>query len=325
MTRWLLTGVAATVAWGGSAAAQAPRPATPVSPPAARDGAPGGPIIVMKTAGQPDRRVQVIRSERGPDGKVLTEVKDLATGEVYTMTDVNPGGDLDAPAKAAPAKPAAKDAGLPRAKDRTADPLLGGRTTSGMPTPATPTKETKPRIFGRVFGKAETPPPPVAPPAARPAPAARPTAQPTYAPAPASATPIPVMPAPAATTPPAGPVQASATVAAPAVRPSEQMKGEIAQYVQDLKAHPRPSFRMEAATGLTDGRYAGRAEVKQALATAAKDDPAGAVRGHCIACLSKLGYADPEHVRRLHLWADDPDPAVRRAAQEAVAKLAPKS
>src|SRR4029079_5345677 len=100
----------------------APRPATPVSPPAATDGAPGGPIIVLKTAGQPDRQVRVIRSERGPDGKVLTEVKDLTTGDVYTMVDVNTGGDLDAPKAAGGTD--ARPAGLPHAKDRSADPLL---------------------------------------------------------------------------------------------------------------------------------------------------------------------------------------------------------
>ena len=314
MKRWLLTGVAATVAWGGSAAAQAPQPATPVSPPAAKDGPPGGPIIVIKTAGQPDRRVQVIRSERGPDGKVLTEVRDLATGDVYSMVDVNPGGTLDAPAKpATPATPAwtpvRKPAGgtdsqanLPRAKDRPADPLLGG-----TPAATAPAQDSKPRFFGRVFGKAETP----TQPAAKPAPVARTMAPPTTAPA--------AMPAM-----PAGPVQAAASVAAPPMKPSEQMREDISQYIQDLQSHPRPSFRMEAASGLADGRYAARAEVKQALATAAKDDPAGVVRGHCIACLSKLGYADPEYVRRLQLWANDPDPAVQSAAADALAKLAPK-
>ena len=332
MKRWLLTGVVASVAWGGSASGQttwsAAPPAAPAAPvaPAAQA---GDGTIIMKTAGQPDRRVKVLRSDRMPDGKVLTEVKDLASGEIYTITDTAPGGSLDtAPRPTTPAaqRPIlgkvfgakdAKDAPPPRAKDRPADPLLAGRPADGTPTPA-PAAEQKPRLFGRVFGKS-TPAadPVVAAPAGRPVvPPARPaTAAPAMPPAFQQATPA----GPVAQ----GPIQASMTEQQSIV-PEEQMRREIAQYMHDLQNHPRPSFRMEAATGLCDGRYASREETKRAVATAVVNDPAGVVRGHCIDCLSKLGYADPEYVRRLQLWANDPEPAVQRAAREALAKLTPK-
>lgn len=47
----------------------------------------GGPVYVMKTAGQPERRVQVLKSETQPDGSILTDVKDLGTGTIYTLTN----------------------------------------------------------------------------------------------------------------------------------------------------------------------------------------------------------------------------------------------
>jgi hypothetical protein len=322
MTRWLLTGAVASVAWGGSAAGQAPRPAAvPAAPvaPAATDGRPGDGVYLMRTAGQPDRRVKVVRSDRMPDGVVLTQVKDIATGEVYTILDDRPDAEAPAVAPVAaaprPTTPtpvhAAKDtkaAALPRAKDRSADPLLGHRVTSGKTPPA-----AAPRP-GQVAWKPVQPAHPQTP-------AARPVPPPAH---PAAAVPPPPPEQPAVLPPPAAePVQVAATVAAEVSE--ETIRAEVAQYVRDLHGHARAAFRMEAATGLADARYAAREEVRRALAKAAVEDPAGAVRGHCIDCLSQLGYADPEYVRRLGLWADDPEPAVRRAAREALAKLAPKS
>src|SRR5579883_3040817 len=275
MKRWLLTGVVASAAWGGSAAGQSPRPAAPpTSPaPAATDGQPVGGVIVMKTAGQPDRQVRVIRSERMSDGKVVSEVKDLATGEVYTITDVAPGGALDAPAgDASPPRPAAaqrpvmgkvfgsKDGTLPQAKDRAADPLLAAPPGSGA-APATG-PEPRQRFLSRVFGAKPTPAgtgtgeQKAAPPATAPA---RPAAAGGWGPAAKPMIPVPPPVAPAAppvapAAPPAqGPVQASMTERAGV--PADQMRQEIAQYIQDLRTHSRPSFRMEAATGLCDGRY----------------------------------------------------------------------
>ncbi len=73
----------ATLAAGtGFASGQSPPSAVP-----AGSTANAGPVYVMKTAGQPERRVQVVKSESQPDGSILTDVKDLATGTVYTLTN----------------------------------------------------------------------------------------------------------------------------------------------------------------------------------------------------------------------------------------------
>ncbi|QEL15968.1 HEAT repeat domain-containing protein [Limnoglobus roseus] len=75
--------IATTVSWVGVAAAQAPPSATPAGSSPSAD----GPVYVMKTAGQPERRVKVVKSEKLPDGTYLTDVKDLASGVVYTLTN----------------------------------------------------------------------------------------------------------------------------------------------------------------------------------------------------------------------------------------------
>lgn len=81
MTRWIWTSsVAATVACVGVASAQAPGGATT---------APEGEVLTIRTAGQPERRVQVVKSESMPDGNVVTDVRDLATGETFTLMNVH--------------------------------------------------------------------------------------------------------------------------------------------------------------------------------------------------------------------------------------------
>lgn len=101
----------------------------------------------------------------------------------------------------------------------------------------------------------------------------------------------------------------------------EQMRSEIAQPISDLRSHVRPSFRMESATALAEGRYGSQDEVKAALAQSARTDPAPVVRGHCVRLLSRLGYADPGYVADLRRWAAHPEPAVRRAAADALARV----
>jgi hypothetical protein len=87
--------LATTAAWVGFATAQAP----PANPPAGSSSntAVDGPVYVMKTAGQPERRVQVVKSEKLPDGTYLTDVKDLASGVVYTLTNPNVLGTTTTP------------------------------------------------------------------------------------------------------------------------------------------------------------------------------------------------------------------------------------
>ncbi len=81
----------------------------------------GGPVYVMKTAGQPERRVQVLKSETQPDGSILTDVKDLGTGTVYTLTNPAFLG------KAAPATPS-----------MTPVPAAVASAPTQMPAPGTP-------------------------------------------------------------------------------------------------------------------------------------------------------------------------------------------
>src|SRR5262245_19048121 len=44
-------------------------------------------VVTLLTAGQPERRVHILKCERLPDGKILTEVKDVVTGAVFTIAD----------------------------------------------------------------------------------------------------------------------------------------------------------------------------------------------------------------------------------------------
>jgi hypothetical protein len=55
--------IASVVLWSGSAAAQAP----------AFVPGEGASVVTIRTAGQPDRKLQVLKTERLPDGKYLTE------------------------------------------------------------------------------------------------------------------------------------------------------------------------------------------------------------------------------------------------------------
>ncbi len=51
---------------------------------------PAGEVLTIRTSGQPERKVTVLRTERLPDGTILADVRDTATGITYTLT--NPSG-----------------------------------------------------------------------------------------------------------------------------------------------------------------------------------------------------------------------------------------
>lgn len=51
---------------------------------------PAGEVLTIRTSGQPERKVTVLRTERLPDGNILADVRDMATGITYTLT--NPSG-----------------------------------------------------------------------------------------------------------------------------------------------------------------------------------------------------------------------------------------
>ena len=51
---------------------------------------PAAEVLTIRTSGQPERKVTVLRTERLPDGTILADVRDTATGITYTLT--NPSG-----------------------------------------------------------------------------------------------------------------------------------------------------------------------------------------------------------------------------------------
>ncbi|CAN5564876.1 hypothetical protein BH11PLA2_BH11PLA2_05010 [soil metagenome] len=168
MNRRMWTGsLASVVASVGLAAGQ-------TAPSTATDGASNS-VVTLRTAGQPDRKLQVLKSEKMPDGKILTEVKDLTTGVVFTIADTKPFANVEPVAVTAPSPsrmtaalasaplptvapapqsqqsqatmlpgtqiPAASSS-LPTARPRSADPLLAGHS---VPTTANTAAVTKPR------------------------------------------------------------------------------------------------------------------------------------------------------------------------------------
>lgn len=497
----------ATLAAGtGFASGQSPPSAVP-----AGSTANAGPVYVMKTAGQPERRVQVVKSESQPDGSILTDVKDLATGTVYTLTNpsflgksappptVPAAVPAPTPVAARPAVPAndpkmarplfgqfpnqrmadsmqqrerlvpadqiqLNASGLPQAKGRKADPLLAGVATPAALTARTPFSSIPtepPSVLGKMFGdpmKNQPPPrvgvmpptPPVAtasaaskpssgvsvvmpsiapasvpkiakaadvavalppapstepkpapsaavgiaipaidagakpsaatglfdsqssaasvlippivepgappavsPPAPQPVPTAAKTVEPAPAPMVVSTTkaiepgPVVAIPVPAEAIPaPAVPTVAvpaavvaiptpSVSIPVPAIdipvpdvsapiltSATGELPKDVKLMIEDLKNHKRPSFRMENATSLVESRYAKHPAAIEALVSAATNDKAGVVRGHCIARLAELGHADVSFLQSLDTWSSDLEPAVQRAAVAAKAKLA---
>ena len=76
--RFGLGTVALSVTFAGTCVGQAP-----AQEPAAE-------VLTIRTSGQPERKVTVLRTERLPDGTILADVRDTVTGITYTLT--NPSG-----------------------------------------------------------------------------------------------------------------------------------------------------------------------------------------------------------------------------------------
>jgi hypothetical protein len=301
-------------------------------------------VIALRTAGQPERKVKVLRVTRPDGGELLADLQDLATGARYTV-----------PARMLTARP------------RTPTPTSAGNALHHNPTrwnkatpppaarprpapPATTQKfvATKPPAPPQPAPKAERPaptPPLAAKPA--PAPAAAPPAEPARTP-PAIAkppvTPLPYerpLPLPVAPPPLTAlrPATEFAPTSAPEVRPTglldpppvtppapaDPMADETGPYLRDLFEALRPSVRERAATALAECRYGWRPEVKAQLAKAAAADPSPAVRAHCVRLLSKLGYHESRYLDELAGWAESGPPSLRQAARDALARLAVKN
>jgi hypothetical protein len=55
------------------------------TPPSSGDVKGPGPVLLMRTAGQPDRKVQVVSQSNFSDGESLAEVRDLTSGKIFTL------------------------------------------------------------------------------------------------------------------------------------------------------------------------------------------------------------------------------------------------
>lgn len=374
--------VAAASAVAGWATAQTPSSATASSAPAAaasKDAAAESGVMIFRSPGQPDRKVKLIKTTQLEDGRVVTEVKDVKTGEtlyVASGTAAQPikpkvvstlAKDVvakpttftksvgDAPASTRPAKPqlaptmptsvAAPAVDLPSVTlpapktlkaDAATEPqaIIKPTTTSKSPaavaaiapvTPPTVVKE--PGRLSKAFSKPSAAKSETLVPAK--STVLAPSAMPVVAPSPAPISTTTSTPAPIPTPMPSNavgvagePLKVSLPVG---VVPVEfRMKSELAADAATLRLAIRPTQRQDAATALAEGRFGSSSEVKTILAGCAKSDPAPVVRAHCIDCLSKLGYAEADHVAYLRQCLMDSDDAVKTAAANALVKLQPK-
>jgi hypothetical protein len=291
----------------------------------------------MHTAGQPDRLLKVVKSERLSDGHLLVEVKDVNSGVTYLLLDPSFAGQL----KSVQHPPSVVSVNPPVA---VAPPQSNGivQTPRGIlgRVPAEPTLAAIPQARFASPLPFELPPTLVASvPAINPIPEVTPKLTPTL-PAPPPARPLnrgvllPELP-----TPPLQPVSMapierirpyvsnSLNAVTPRLGtepPEVRMAREIAPWVADLTHAIRPTVRMDAATALAEGRYGWRDEVKAYLARTAKSDPAAVVRAHCISLLSTLGYAELDYRNFLASCATDRSADVRVAATIALARLEPR-
>lgn len=164
--------VAAVVLWAGSAVAS-----TPSYHPGSTANTEN--VVTIRTAGQPDRKLQVLKTERLPDGKYLTEVKDLGTGAIFTIADTKPLSSAESGTpqpSASPAAPATHPAllagsaltptNLPQARPRNLDPLLANSPASmagaSKSNPAPAPQPEYPTLIGKLR---KSNPSPAAPPA----------------------------------------------------------------------------------------------------------------------------------------------------------------
>jgi hypothetical protein len=244
-------------------------------------------ILTLKTAGQPPRQVQVVKTVRTVDGVHMTDVKDLNTGEILSLTDSQMKA-MTSSTKAT-VKPRSNDPLLTALTSRTPEPVFSAKPKETLATPAT----VKPVIAVN----AEVP-------------------------SQVGATRVQSVPLEPLPMPPAMmPVHTTTRVDGP----YEIMMQETATFRKNLADAVRPTVRMDAATTLCEGRYASRPEMKAVIAKVAESDPAAIVRAHCISCLSALGHADAEYVQVLEtLRGRDQSVEVRRAAAEALKKLQPR-
>jgi hypothetical protein len=313
MTRQFLLAAVLGCVGAGGIVAQAPKPvpATTVAPAASGAQTPAPGTMVLRTKGQPDRHVIIVKSTKSDNGRVFTEVKDVKTGETFLVADQSAGGMKDVPAtpsKAMMPKPEAKKAAgpLPKAKPRSSDPLVAPVKSKDISTST-----------AKAVATAPAPKPAVAEPKKLPASAM--TLDPNGMPSPYAAD-KPVL----APKPVTGNDPIHVVLPVGYVPPEFRMKTETAETMTALQSAMRPTARQDAATALAEGRYADKMEIKMALAHSAMHDPAPVVRAHCIDCLSRLGYCAPDYVDHLRQCAMGQESCLKVAASNALMKLEPK-
>ena len=125
--------------WVGAAAAQPPRPAAPQA---------ADVILVQKTAGQPERRLKLVKMFAGSDGERLAEVQDVASGARYQVPVSALAGMTRAPAAAEPAKPPLAPGGKFPTSLPLPEPSAGGHSPFAarpLPTAAPPRPMPQPQ------------------------------------------------------------------------------------------------------------------------------------------------------------------------------------
>ena len=371
--RWRMRGAVCLLlaGWADASAQNPPSAATvPAALAQARPApaaAPAGDsaIVRMRTAGQPDRQLKVLRVTSYTEGESVAEVQDVQTGQTFTL----------------PGKVVAM---LPKEAANAAPPVAAPPTPVVRPTPAVvekPVPKPTPAPEAQPQPKVLFLPPPAPEPKAEPkaeiapavaapirAPGASLVWRPRVGEAPAL-TPAPLEPSKTDrwlpmrrfnAVPPQSLAPSLRTIARgtsetgheiedgpPAVRlirptiveervelvpvsyrsVEVQIRDEVQGYVYELGSALRPSVRENAAICLAEGRFGSRREVKTVLAKAAVADPAPSVRAACIELLLKLGYHDPEYMAYLQS-ASVPGAGptlVRAAAKDALAKLTPRN
>ncbi len=292
--RWAAWASLLTVSWSSISFGQSPTSGT----------------IRMHSAGQPDHVLKVVKTERMSDGHVLVELKDVKTGDVYTLMD---------PSFAVQLKPAERPP-TPTKSEPLPNPVPPISPEAEFPIPIPAAPSISPPAVASI-GTQRPLPISVNSPVNVPVPSSREVRLPDLAPLPLQ----PVSLAPRETIRPYVQSSVNAATARYGTEPPEvRMQREIAPWVAELTRALRPSVRMDAATALAEGRYGWRDEVKAHLMQAAATDPAAVVRAHCISLLSTLGYAETEYRNFLASCSADRSADVRVAASIALARLEPR-
>ena len=134
--RWMARGAIALLLGGGHLVAQSPTVATVPAALAQPRPAADSPIVLMRTAGQPDRQLKVLRLSNYPDGESVAEVQDAQTGQIFTL-----------PGKVVAALPKAANAAAPPVIVAPPTPVPPHtRPTLFAPPPAKPIAPTAPKL-----------------------------------------------------------------------------------------------------------------------------------------------------------------------------------